>query len=121
MVSTTSLPAELGASTDPSTAMSRPSASRIPCTTSSVQGIRDALGRDIAVEGSVEAPSSAGSDVVLTIDRYLTFITERALAEGATAHSAKGAVAIMMDPRTGEILAMASVPTYNPNDPNGAE
>ena len=90
-------------------------------TTSSVQGIRDALGRDIAVEGSVEAPSSAGSDVVLTIDRYLTFITERALGEGATAHSAKGAVAIMMDPRTGEVLAMASVPTYNPNDPNGAE
>jgi cell division protein FtsI (penicillin-binding protein 3) len=90
-------------------------------TTSSVQGIRDALGRDIAVEGSVESPSSVGSDVVLTIDRYLTFITERALAEGAAAHGAKGAVAIMMDPRTGEILAMASVPTYNPNDPNGAE
>ncbi|HZL19751.1 MAG TPA: penicillin-binding transpeptidase domain-containing protein [Polyangia bacterium] len=90
-------------------------------TTSSVQGIRDALGRDIAVEGSVEAPSSAGSDVVLTIDRYLTFITERALAQGAAAHSAKGAVAIMMDPRTGEVLAMASVPTYNPNDPAGAE
>jgi cell division protein FtsI (penicillin-binding protein 3) len=90
-------------------------------TTSSVQGIRDALGRDIAVEGSMEAPSSAGSDAVLTIDRYLTFITERALAEGAAAHGAKGAVAIMMDPRTGEVLAMASVPTYNPNDPNGAE
>jgi cell division protein FtsI (penicillin-binding protein 3) len=90
-------------------------------TTSSVQGIRDALGRDIAVEGSMESPSSAGSDVVLTIDRYLTFITERALADGAAEHHAKGAVAIMMDPRTGEVLAMASVPTYNPNEPNGAE
>ena len=86
-------------------------------TTSSVQGMRDALGRDIAVEGAVDGPSTAGSDVVLTIDRYLTFITERALAAAAAEHHAKGAVAIMMDPRTGEVLAMASVPTYNPNDP----
>jgi cell division protein FtsI (penicillin-binding protein 3) len=93
---------------------------RLRGTSSSVQGIRDALGRDIAVEGSMESPSTAGSDVVLTIDRYLTFITERALADGAAAHGAKGAVAIMMDPRTGEVLAMASVPSYNPNDPNGA-
>ncbi len=57
---------------------------------------------------------------MLTIDRYLTFITERALAAGAAEHHAKGAVAIMMDPRTGEVLAMASVPTYNPNEPIGA-
>jgi cell division protein FtsI (penicillin-binding protein 3) len=86
-------------------------------TSSSVQGMRDALGRDIAVEGAADGPNTAGSDVVLTIDRYLTFITERALATGAAAHHAKGAVAIMMDPQTGEVLAMASVPTYNPNDP----
>ena len=69
-------------------------------TTSSVQGMRDALGRDIAVEGTRRAPEHAGSDVVLTIDRYLTFITERALAAGAAEHHAKAAVAIMMDPRT---------------------
>ena len=62
-------------------------------TASSVQGMRDALGRDIAVEGTVDGPSTAGSDVVLTIDRYLTFITERALAAGAAEHHAKGAVA----------------------------
>jgi cell division protein FtsI (penicillin-binding protein 3) len=87
---------------------------------SSVQGMRDALGRDIAVEGAADGPNTAGSDVVLTIDRYLTFITERALAAGATEHRAKGAVAIVMDPRSGEVLAMASVPTYNPNDPSAA-
>ncbi len=85
-------------------------------TTSSVQGIRDALGREIAVDGMVDAPSTAGSDVVLTLDRYLTFITERALATGAAEHHAKGAISIMMDPHTGEVLAMASVPTFNPND-----
>ena len=89
-------------------------------TTSSVVGIRDALGREIAVDGAVEAPSTSGSDTVLTIDRYLTFITERALANGVAAHHAKAAMAIMMDPRTGEVLAMASVPTFNPNEPGGA-
>jgi cell division protein FtsI (penicillin-binding protein 3) len=93
-------------------------------TSSSVQGMRDALGRDIALENSADAGdgpgNSAGSDVVLTIDRYLTFITERALAAGAAEHHAKAAIAMMMDPRTGELLAMASVPTYNPNDPQSA-
>jgi cell division protein FtsI (penicillin-binding protein 3) len=94
-------------------------------TSTSVQGMRDALGRDIALDVSTDgsadgAPTAAGSDVVLTIDRYLTFITERALAAGATEHRAKAAIAIVMDPRTGELLAMASVPTYNPNDPQSA-
>ena len=94
-------------------------------TSSSVQGMRDALGRDIALEGSGDGSgdgpgSTAGSDVVLTIDRYLTFITERALAAGAEEHHAKAAIAMMMDPRTGELLAMTSVPTYNPNDPQSA-
>jgi cell division protein FtsI (penicillin-binding protein 3) len=85
--------------------------------TSSVQGIRDALGRDLAVDGTPDTPTGVGSDVVLTVDRYLTFITERALADGVAAHHAKAGVSIMMDPRSGEVLAMASVPTYNPNDP----
>lgn len=87
---------------------------------SSVQGVRDALGRDLVVEGMPDVPTGVGSDAVLTIDRYLTFVTERAIAEGAEQHHAKAAVSIMMDPRTGDILAMASVPSYNPNDPQGA-
>jgi cell division protein FtsI (penicillin-binding protein 3) len=93
---------------------------RLRGSTSSVQGIRDALGRDLAVEGTSDAPTGVGSDVVLTIDRYLTFITERAIADGAARHHAKGVVSIVMDPQSGEILAMASEPTYNPNDPTGA-
>jgi cell division protein FtsI (penicillin-binding protein 3) len=93
---------------------------RLRGSTSSVQGIRDALGRDLAVEGTPDAPTGVGSDVVLTIDRYLTFITERAIADGAAQHHAKGVVSIMMDPQNGEILAMASEPTYNPNDPTSA-
>jgi cell division protein FtsI (penicillin-binding protein 3) len=67
-----------------------------------------------------DAPTGVGSDVVLTLDRYLTFITERAIGDGAEQHHAKAAVSIMMVPRSGEVLAMASVPSYNPNDPQGA-
>jgi cell division protein FtsI (penicillin-binding protein 3) len=87
---------------------------------SSVQGVRDALGRELFVESASDAPSSAGSDVVLTLDRYLTFITERAIADAAAQHHAKAVVAVMMDPQTGEVLAMASVPSFNPNDATGA-
>ncbi len=87
---------------------------------SSVQGVRDALGRELFVESAADTASGAGSDVVLTLDRYLTFITERAIADAAARHHAKAVVAVMMDPQTGEVLAMASVPSFNPNDAAGA-
>ena len=87
---------------------------------SSVQGVRDALGRELFVESASDTTSSAGSDVVLTLDRYLTFVTERAIANAAAQHHAKAVVAVMMDPQTGEVLAMASVPSFNPNDATGA-
>ncbi|HET6151181.1 MAG TPA: penicillin-binding transpeptidase domain-containing protein [Polyangia bacterium] len=87
---------------------------------SSVQGVRDALGRELFVDTAAEATGGAGSDVVLTLDRYLTFITERAIAEAAARHRARSVVAVMLDPQTGEILAMASVPSFNPNDPTSA-
>jgi cell division protein FtsI (penicillin-binding protein 3) len=61
-----------------------------------------------------------GSDVILTIDRYLTFITERAIAEAQERHHARAVIAVLLDPRTGEVLTMASVPSYNPNDPGGS-
>jgi cell division protein FtsI (penicillin-binding protein 3) len=89
-------------------------------TTSSVVGIRDALGRELAVDGLPDTPTGAGADVVLSIDRYLTFVTERAIAEGQARTRAKDVVAVVMDPATGELLAMASVPTFNPNDPGEA-
>jgi cell division protein FtsI (penicillin-binding protein 3) len=87
---------------------------------SSVQGVRDALGRELFVESASDAASAAGSDVVLTLDRYLTFVTERAIADAAARTHAKAVVAVMMDPQTGEVLAMASVPSFNPNDAAGA-
>ena len=85
-----------------------------------VTGIRDRLGRDLLMEGSVDASASAGKDLVLTLDKYLTYLTERALEEAVSKHRAKAATSVMLDPHTGEILAMASVPGYNPNTPSDA-
>jgi cell division protein FtsI (penicillin-binding protein 3) len=90
---------------------------------SSVVGVRDALGRELFVDGMGDAAASGvgvGGDVVLTIDRYLTFVTERAIAEAQVRHRAKAVTAVMLDPGSGDVLAMASVPSHNPNEPGGA-
>lgn len=62
-----------------------------------------------------ERPATTGASVELTIDSILQYMVERELKAGVEAHRAKGGTAIVMDPWTGEILAMASVPTFNPN------
>lgn len=56
-----------------------------------------------------------GKNVVLTIDSVIQFITERALARQVDRYEAAGGAAIVMDPRDGSILAMASLPTFDPN------
>ncbi|MEO8036141.1 MAG: penicillin-binding transpeptidase domain-containing protein, partial [Acidobacteriota bacterium] len=56
-----------------------------------------------------------GNDVVLTIDSVVQFITERALARAVERYRAAGGSAIVMDPSDGSILAMASLPTFDPN------
>ena len=85
-----------------------------------VVGVHDRLGRDLLVDGTIDSSSSAGKDLVLSLDSYLTFETERILAETVQKYSAKAGMSVMLDAHTGEILAMASVPTYNPNDPSDA-
>ena len=56
-----------------------------------------------------------GNDVVLTIDSVVQFIAERALAKAVDQYRAADGVAIVMDPRDGRILAMASNPSFDPN------
>ena len=64
---------------------------------------------------SIDEPAKPGRSVALTIDSYLQYVTERSLADSVhTFHAASGS-AIVMDPWTGEILAMANVPDYDPN------
>lgn len=63
----------------------------------------------------LERPPTAGATLELTIDEYLQHLAERELLAGVTANHAAGGTAVIMDPRTGEILAMANEPTFNPN------
>lgn len=60
-------------------------------------------------------PPTPGWDLVLTLDRDMQEIVETALAEGVEKLQADGGAALVMDPYTGEILSMASYPTYDPN------
>jgi len=59
-----------------------------------------------------------GLNVVLTIDAVIQHVVETALADALQKHSPKSITGIVMRPSTGEILAMATLPTYNPNLPN---
>lgn len=63
----------------------------------------------------VERPATVGADVELTIDEYLQYIAERELRAGVMENRASGGTVLMMDPLSGEILALASYPTFNPN------
>jgi cell division protein FtsI (penicillin-binding protein 3) len=62
-----------------------------------------------------ERPPTAGDGIELTIDQYLQHIAERELRAGVEEHRAAGGTAIIMNPYTGEILALANWPTFNPN------
>jgi cell division protein FtsI (penicillin-binding protein 3) len=73
----------------------------------------DGLRKTIAVRE--ERQATAGESVELTIDQNLQYIAERELRAGVEEHNAAGGTAIVMDPNSGEILALASYPTFNPN------
>jgi len=76
---------------------------------------RDALGRDIALMDKVVQKSSKGYNITLTVDKNIQYVTEKELAKAVTESRAAGGMALVMDPQTGKILAMASYPTFNPN------
>jgi len=78
-----------------------------------VQSFVDALGRPILLGEQSNAPIVNGRDLVLNIDRTIQFMAEKSLKEGVEKYGAKGGSVIIMDPKTGGILAMASQPSYN--------
>ena len=63
---------------------------------------------------NINRPPVNGKNLVLTVDRNVQAQTEQALADGVKKSGADHASAIVMDPMTGKVLAMANVPTYNP-------
>jgi cell division protein FtsI/penicillin-binding protein 2 len=74
---------------------------------------RDGLGNQIALGDRSELPPLPGSDVVLTIDRFIQRLAEEELDQAIREHKAKGGTIIVVQPKTGEILAMASRPTFD--------
>jgi cell division protein FtsI (penicillin-binding protein 3) len=70
---------------------------------------RDQGGREITGGVRQHVPSARGDDLVLTLDRSIQYETERALAESVTTNNAKGGMAVVMDSKTGEVLAMANL------------
>lgn len=76
---------------------------------------RDALGREIGNRGMVVKKASSGQSVALTIDKNIQYIAEKELAAAVEGSRAKGGTAIVMEPQTGRVLAMANYPTFNPN------
>ena len=75
---------------------------------------RDALGREVATPHLLQAPQP-GHGVALTIDSTIQYIAEREIDAAYRRTHAKAAMAVVLEPRTGDILAMAIRPTFNPN------
>lgn len=75
---------------------------------------RDARGKSFTVP-ETEASKGNGDNLILTLDRTIQFATEKALNEAATQFRAKYGLAVVMNPKTGAILAMANYPAFNPN------
>jgi cell division protein FtsI/penicillin-binding protein 2 len=74
---------------------------------------RDPAGSEIALGRRGFLPPVPGADLLLTVDRYIQRIAERELAEAVRENKATGGVAIIMEPATGAILAMASLPSFD--------
>ena len=75
--------------------------------------VRDALGQ--AVNTIQERPARNGRDVYLTLDSHIQANAEQVLEQAVSEWHAKDATAIVLDPRTGAVLAMAQEPGYNAN------
>lgn len=75
---------------------------------------RDILGRQITVADSKLVLPKNGQDVVLTIDHVIQYMAEEIIAKAVEQHKADGGSIIVMDPRSGGILALAEYPTYDP-------
>ncbi|MGN9760400.1 peptidoglycan D,D-transpeptidase FtsI family protein [Streptomyces sp. SD31] len=77
-------------------------------------------GRQVPTAGSTETPAVPGSDVELTIDRDIQWAAQNAITEQVQESRADRGYVIVQDTRTGEILAMANSPGFDPNDLSAA-
>ncbi len=82
---------------------------------SRVTRMRDASGRPIYDQRAGGDEFNDGHDLVLTIDQRLQYVVERTLEQAVARHQAKGGLAVVMAPQTGEMLAASVLPDFNPN------
>ena len=80
-----------------------------------VTSMRDALGRTIHLTPSAFTSLPEGNHLMLTLDKGVQYQTEKILAATVARYRARAGQAVVLIPQTGEILAMASVPAFNPN------
>lgn len=80
--------------------------------------LRDASGRTMMSEGM--ARPQPGATIRLTIDRSVQFIAERALEDTVHENQATAGLIVILDVKSGEVMAMANWPTYDPSSPAGA-
>jgi cell division protein FtsI (penicillin-binding protein 3) len=78
--------------------------------------IQDRQGHIVEDLEAVKVPQD-GHDLVLSIDRRLQYLAFRELAKAVEEHKAKAGAVVILDAKTGEVLAMVNLPTYNPNNP----
>lgn len=76
--------------------------------------MRNRLGHTIESVGTVDFPVD-GQDIKLSLDTRIQYQVYRALQEAMVTNKAKGAAAVVIDVKTGEILALGNMPTYDPN------
>ncbi|MBI5855359.1 MAG: penicillin-binding protein 2 [Nitrospirae bacterium] len=77
---------------------------------------RDALGRTVFPKGLQEQGPSAGHNLALTIDEVVQYIAEKELDEAVRTTRAKGGIVVVMEPKTGAVLALAVSPRFDPNE-----
>ncbi|KKS70135.1 MAG: Peptidoglycan glycosyltransferase [Parcubacteria group bacterium GW2011_GWA1_42_7] len=82
---------------------------------------RDALGRWLLLEDYSVDPARDGSDLYLTLDQNIQYLAEQELKKMAESWHIFSGCAIVMDPKTGAVKAMASFPGFNPNEYNKVE
>ncbi|MEU3981856.1 penicillin-binding protein 2 [Streptomyces sp. NPDC026672] len=78
-------------------------------------------GREVPTAGSTETPAVPGTDVELTIDRDIQWAAQNAITEQVKKSRADRGYVIVQDTRTGQILAMANSPGFDPNDLSKAD
>jgi cell division protein FtsI/penicillin-binding protein 2 len=76
---------------------------------------KDSVGRQITVGDSLLKPAIDGDDIVLTIDRSVQLKAEEILAAAVKEYNADNGQMIILDPKTGAVIAMAAYPAFNPN------